>query len=127
MAKAKEKTNAKAAANKKTRRQGQIPGTERDEIEDLTDAAEALRLAKSERKGLQAKVADAKAHLEATVQRHIDDGTIKLPEKFTIKKEPIYIYEDEDGKLQSVKWTINSKGDVSIHDGPTGNENGGDE
>lgn len=121
---AKAKTPKKRTPKKKPPkgRQGQIPGTERQEIESLTDAAEVLRKLKKKRKGLTSQIADAKAHMEAVVRTLIVDGEIKLPDKETIKDEVIYKYETDDGELEVVEWTVTEKGDVT-----SGSSKGGDE
>ena len=108
-------------------KQGQIPGTERPKIEELTNASEALRKLKAQRAGLTSDIADANAHMDALVVKNLKEGTIKLPDKPVIKKEPIYVYEDENGELQSIKWTVKTKGDVSGHDGGTSVDEGPEE
>jgi len=85
------------------RKQGQIPGTERQEIEDLTDAAEAYRKVRSARQDLNIKEAEQKAHLQATIDRLIEEGEITLKEDAE-EAQVIYRYEDENGDIQDVKY-----------------------
>ncbi len=99
------------------KKQLEVPETERPDIEVLTNAAEVLRLAKEERAGISAKIADAQAHLDLTVLQCIEDGDIELPDKLSFSKEVIYVYEDESGKLQDVKYSASAKSDVSGHKG----------
>lgn len=104
---------ARTAAKK----QQDIPGTEREEIPELTAAAENLRKAEAERKGVTAKIADASAHLDMVVLQLIQKGDLKLPDKVSIDKEPIYHYDDEHGEPRTVRWTKKQKGKVTKFSG----------
>jgi len=92
------------AKTKRQRRQQQISGTERKEIEHLTDAAEAYRKTVAERMALQKVEADQKAHLLNTIHRCIHDKDIEAPP--TDKSTPtiVYKYEDDDGVERDVKF-----------------------
>ncbi len=98
-------------ANKKTPKgQLKIVGTERKEIEKLTDAANSYQQLVAERMEIQAKEADAKAHLISTAQKAIEDGEIEEPPDDG-KKHVVYRYEDDEGVTRDVKmkhkWGIN--------------------
>lgn len=86
------------------KKQTQVPGTERTEIEDLTNAAELYRKTVTERMNLQLVEKDQKAHLLREVKRHIDEGAITLNDKKTDEPQVVYRYEDEDGKVRDVKF-----------------------
>ncbi len=86
------------------KKQGSIPGTERTEIEDLTNAAELYRKTVTERMNLQLVEREQKAHLLKEVKRHIDEGAITLNNKNTEEPQVVYRYEDEDGKVRDVKF-----------------------
>ena len=91
------------------KKQQQVPGTEREEIPDLVDAAESLRLAKMERAEVTARIHDASAHLDATILRLAEEKAVKLPKS---GKGVIHVYDDEDGKIREVTWSVKNKGDV---------------
>lgn len=70
------------------KRQTQIPGTERLEISDVTEAAEEYRLVRDERMALSTKEAEAKKKLISTMQSH---------------NLSAYRYDDQDGIERNVK------------------------
>ncbi len=86
------------------RNQSQVPGTERIEIEDLTNAAELYRKTVTDRMNLQLVEKDQKAHLLKEVKRHIDEGAITLKDNKTDEPQVVYRYEDGDGKVRDVKF-----------------------
>ena len=98
---------AKTAVTKpKTRKrnQGQVPGTERPEIEDLTDAAEAYRKTVAQRMQLQREESDQKMHLLNTVHRCFRDKELEAPPQDKSTPTVVYKYEDEDGIERDVKF-----------------------
>lgn len=108
------------------KKQEQIPGTEREEIEELTDAAEVLRKAKQERAAVTKQISEAQAHLNGVVDRCIEEGEIELPDKAVHVKTVVYTYDDEDGKSQDVTYSTKSSSGVTGHKGG-GEEEGNDE
>lgn len=85
-------------------KQTQIPGTEREEIPDLQEAAEAYRKTVADRMALQRTESEQKAHLQGTIHRFIDEGVIELPDEYYPSEHIIYRYEDEDGRIRDVKF-----------------------
>jgi len=99
---------AKAKKPRK-RNQQQVPGTERQEIEHLTDAAEAYRKTVAERMAIQRVESDQKAHLLSTVHRCFIEKDLEAPP--TDKSTPtiVYKYEDEDGIERDVKFQFGAE------------------
>lgn len=109
--------------------QTQIPGTEREEIKELTDAAEVLRKAKQERAAVTKQISEAQAHLNAVVDRCIEEEELTLPDKAVHVKTVIYTYDDEDGKSQDVTYSTKSSSGVTGHKGDNegSDEEGGED
>lgn len=105
---AKAKTTAAKPKTRK-RNQGQVPGTERPEIEHLTDAAEAYRKTVAQRMVLQREESDQKAHLLSTVHRCFREKDLEAPP--TDKSTPtiVYKYEDDDGIERDVKFQFGAE------------------
>ena len=98
-------TKAEVAAGdgqgaKRARKQLQVPGTERKEIPEMTDLAEAVRRTCDERMALQPVEREGRAALMAAVDRLQAAG--KLPTARPGEKVTVYAYEDEDGTLRKV-------------------------
>ena len=94
----KKTTPEKPTAEKKSKgRQGQIPGTEREEIEKLTEALITRAAAIIAWKNSKSAVDSAQAVTDFVFQQLIDEGEIEQP---TLSKPFIYRYEDNDGKLR---------------------------
>lgn len=85
------------------KKQGVIPGTQNDEIEELTEASEAYQHTIRERLAVQSTEADQKAHLESVVGRLIKEGKLKLnPQIPDGIKQPVYAYTDDQGNKRTV-------------------------
>jgi len=86
------------------RNQQVIPGTERDDIPQLTKAAEKYRKLVTKRMDFGKKEAEAKAELQTLIHALIDEKEIELPDTATAQIHTVYRYEDEDGQVRDVKF-----------------------
>ena len=115
MAKTKEPKEKAKASKPRTRRQGQIPGTEPVEIEKLTDASEAYQKKIRERMAVAKEEADQKAHLNNIVSMLIEKGRLKLnPAVPDGVKQPVYSYFDDEGNKRIVN-AVKDPLKISVH------------
>lgn len=94
--------------------QQQIPGTERDEIPKLQKAAEKYRKLVQERMAIQRNESEAKANLTAMIHLLIDEGEIDVPDTMLPQMHTIYRYEDDDGQVRDIKFSIKESVKVNL-------------